>query len=153
MRLVDQHVAAQKRREEHVGPVVGRVPEADWPDGMRWCGKCQSFIPLFYASGSRCKACAWHASRMSKVKGAYGITQAEYDRVLALQGGLCAICRKRSTDRTLAVDHNHQTGVVRGLLCKPCNHDLLGAARESAWLLRRAADYLDNPPTSGEWTP
>lgn len=51
----------------------------------------------------------------------YGISIAEYDRLLAAQSGRCAICRGLSGGKNLAVDHNHKTGEVRGLLCKRCN--------------------------------
>lgn len=51
----------------------------------------------------------------------YGLTIDQYDEMLAVQGGLCAICRKPPTKLRLAVDHSHQTGEVRGLLCGRCN--------------------------------
>jgi hypothetical protein len=46
----------------------------------------------------------------------------------------------------LAIDHDHKTGVVRGLLCKRCNSDVLGAADERSDILLRAAAYLEAPP-------
>jgi len=50
----------------------------------------------------------------------YGITLTQYNEILSLQGGCCAICRKITTERLL-VDHDHATGQIRGLLCKRCN--------------------------------
>jgi hypothetical protein len=59
------------------------------------------------------------------------------------QKGVCAICLEpRPEDRTLRVDHDHETGVIRGLLCFRCNN-ALGDFREEYELFQRAADYLD----------
>ena len=81
----------------------------------------------------------------------YGLTPTQYNELSELQGGRCAICRNRQTMRAIAVDHSHKTGDVRGLLCKRCNHDLLGASFESVRILLAAAVYLIAPPTSGAW--
>ena len=54
----------------------------------------------------------------------YGMTMQEYKHMLALQGGVCAICRQPENEgykRNLSVDHDHETGQVRGLLCHQCN--------------------------------
>lgn len=51
----------------------------------------------------------------------YGITVEEYERILARQGGVCAICKKKPKGRYLCVDHCHRTGRIRGLLCSRCN--------------------------------
>jgi hypothetical protein len=128
-----------------------RVPESEWPDGERWCAGCQSFVPLWYCSGSRCKADASKARADARTEKVYGVGPDEYDRLFELQGGKCAICRKRQIDRRLAVDHNHKTGEARGLLCKRCNHDLLGAAYDTVEILQAAVLYLTTPPTSGLW--
>jgi len=125
---------------------VARVAAKDCPEGERWCAGCQSMVPTFYTSGSRCKACVSmraHAARLEKV---YGIDKAEYDRILKLQGGRCAICRNQSRTIRLATDHDHKTGDVRGLLCKRCNHDLLGGGHDSVAVLWSAIQYLLFPP-------
>nr|WP_279494490.1 endonuclease VII domain-containing protein [Actinocrispum wychmicini] len=77
----------------------------------------------------------------------YGITAEQYAALYTLQGGRCAICR-RATGRgkRLAVDHNHATGEVRGLLCKPCNRDVLGHLRDDVSAFERAIAYLTDPP-------
>ncbi|TMG36319.1 MAG: hypothetical protein E6H92_10035 [Chloroflexi bacterium] len=78
----------------------------------------------------------------------YGCDPAQFDAMLAAQGGLCAICRGpqtvrwRSRLKQLAVDHDHQTGHIRGLLCDACNHGL-GSFRNDTSLLRSAIDYLN----------
>lgn len=51
----------------------------------------------------------------------YGITQSEYELMLAQQGGVCALCGSPPKRYRLAVDHDHETGKIRGLLCTPCN--------------------------------
>lgn len=82
-----------------------------------------------------------HETRVGKV---YGLAPGEYDELLAAQDGVCAICR-RATGKTrrLAVDHDHDTGEVRGLLCNPCNRTVLS---HGGAVLRRAVAYLDSPP-------
>lgn len=77
----------------------------------------------------------WHALMMK-----YGITEAEYLRMLAGQGGVCAICERPSAIR-LCVDHNHETGEVRGLLCRGCNLSL-GYLRDDTFSAVSAAKYL-----------
>lgn len=73
----------------------------------------------------------------------YGLSPGEYDRMYASQGGKCAICQRATGKvKKLAVDHDHDTGLVRGLLCGPCNK-MVGYFRNSADAFRRAAAYLD----------
>jgi hypothetical protein len=83
------------------------------------------------------------ADRRSYLKRKYGMTLEDYDAMFEEQGGVCAICKKpRPEDRTLHVDHDHNTGTIRGLLCFRCNN-ALGDFEEEYELFRRAADYLD----------
>lgn len=83
------------------------------------------------------------SDRKSYLKRKYGMTLAEYERMFEAQGGVCAICDEaRPEERALHVDHDHETGVIRGLLCFRCNN-ALGDLREEYELFRRAADYLD----------
>lgn len=78
----------------------------------------------------------------------FGMTSAEYDRMLAEQGGRCAICKRRPTKGiSLHVDHEHRTKRVRGLLCFRCNN-ALGDFRDRADFLVAALHYLDPPPTA-----
>lgn len=147
----EQAAAAQARLAAHDGPHRKTVPKSEWPEGERWCAGCQSFIPLWLCSGSRCKACAGIAAHAGRLEKTYGITAAEYQAILDMQDGRCAICGTISRSRRLAVDHDHGEGSVRGLLCVSCNHDLLGAARDGTAILKAAIHYLENPPTSGRW--
>nr|MBA4770775.1 hypothetical protein [Sphingobium sp.] len=80
------------------------------------------------------------ARREGRLKATYGFGSAEYDAMLAKQGGRCAICRCES-DKHLHVDHCHSSGAVRGLLCSSCNTGL-GHFRDDAERLNRAVVYL-----------
>lgn len=79
----------------------------------------------------------------------YGIGTVQYEELLRLQGGGCAICGSRRPggpkNRSFAVDHHHATGAVRGLLCFHCN-TAIGHLREDPELLQRAIEYLDDTP-------
>jgi hypothetical protein len=83
-----------------------------------------------------------HATRVQRV---YGLADGEYDRLYAAQGGTCAFPRCRATGKVkrLAVDHDHETGEVRGLLCGPHNYQLVG---KFAGDLEDAIAYLADPP-------
>lgn len=78
----------------------------------------------------------------------YGITAEEYWAIYKFQGGVCYICRRaKGTGRKrLSVDHDHETGYIRGLLCGPCNLDVLGHLRDEPEAFLRGFDYLKNPP-------
>ena len=71
------------------------------------------------------------------------VTDDEYAELLERQGGVCAICRQPESvpGRSLAVDHDHATGAVRGLLCGRCNR-ALGYFRDDPALLAAAITYL-----------
>ena len=80
--------------------------------------------------------------RASFLRTRYGITPEQYDSMFASQDGKCAIC-ERSIERKLMVDHNHINGIVRGLLCGPCNR-FLGfiKADETARLAQNLLNYV-----------
>ena len=94
-------------------------------------------------------------ARVSQLKYKFGITLEEYNEMAEAQGGVCAICEKVNDTRrkgtndgedvkmSLAVDHNHKTGRVRGLLCGNCNTSL-GSFKDNPALLRKAIQYLEN---------
>lgn len=83
--------------------------------------------------------------RNTRLLTTYGITEAEYQVMFEQQGGRCAICRG-ARRQNLDVDHDHKTGLVRGLLCRRCNRRLLPAATDKPEVLQRAIDYLTDPP-------
>lgn len=139
-------------------------------DGKKFCYGCKQYINSSeFVEKRRCATCV--VLRPSGTKLAYrkqlspekrkeydreknlwtyfGMTSDEYEAILKLQGGVCAICgmREKATDhfsgqpRPLAVDHNHQTGTVRGLLCFKCNAGI-GMFNEDHRILVRASEYL-----------
>ncbi len=85
----------------------------------------------------------------------YGFDRGDYERLLEAQGGVCAICKEAPEPSTmlglgprtpvrkrkLAVDHCHDTGIVRGLVCYFCNNGL-GSFRDDPDMLEDAADYI-----------
>lgn len=80
----------------------------------------------------------------------YGISEQEYDKLLTKQNGVCAICERKCTkQKNLCVDHDHETGKVRGLLCDNCNVGL-GRFKDSLKLLLKAAEYLEIPNADKE---
>jgi len=147
--MPEQVELAQARKDAAPTPHRGRMPERDWPQGRRWCAGCQSFRRLgldVAPSASRCRPCASAASHASRTKSTFGLTPEQYDAILAAQGGVCAICGQRPVSKRLAVDHSHDTGDVRGLLCSKCNWELLGALHDSLALAWKALRYLALPP-------
>ena len=72
----------------------------------------------------------------------YGITEDQYQQILQLQNGVCAICLRHQRYKRLSIDHDHKTKRVRGLLCNWCNR-ALGKFVDSPIRLRRAAEYLE----------
>lgn len=161
--IEEQIEAAEGRRAEADelsrlrlgGPPVARVPKSAWPIGKRWCSGCQGYVPLFYCSGSRCKAHNALAAHSGRLESTYGIDRATYVALLDLQDGKCYICNQVPRTKRLAVDHDHKTGEVRGLLCadveRGCNHAVLGSleARTVDTVIAaayRLIDYMTKTP-------
>ena len=72
----------------------------------------------------------------------YGIDVPDYERILEEQGGGCYICGKKPTDRrALDIDHDHNTGKVRGLLCSKHNR-AIGLMGDDLLILIKALEYL-----------
>jgi hypothetical protein len=107
--------------------------------------------------GTYCSSCAKDINseehpmwgRLRRVKGKYKLTLDLYNRLYELKDGRCHICGKPlalhlNTDgiEVASVDHNHETGAVRGLLCRLCN-SMLGFARDDIGILSRAITYLE----------
>lgn len=93
---------------------------------------------------SKCRICDEHRKYKRFIFVTYGITWEEYTNLLIRQNHSCAICdTKISSKRTtkLFVDHCHDTGKVRGLLCSCCNHGL-GQFKDDVGLLEKAKLYL-----------
>lgn len=125
---------------------------------MKQCTKCGETKPLeaFHAQkwgdGRRpdCKECRREYGRRRQVERSrdlslrkYGINEADWLEVAAIQGGVCAICGNAPAEdrRPLCVDHDHATGYLRGLLCPTCNGGI-GMFKDDPSLLVAAAQYL-----------
>lgn len=145
---------SRARSQEAAPPVEGVI--------TKWCPKCSRDLPLEAFARSRgrrlgragwCKGCAsvYMASgtkRRSVLKRTYGITAERYDQMLRAQAGACAVCKhppakKTRQSKSLAVDHDHATGEVRGLLCGRCN-TALGLLREDPANIVALFNYLDD---------
>lgn len=147
----DQVVEARKRREVALadgGEPISRMKPEEWTAGHRWCSGCQSMVPLWYVSGSRCKACDSAAKYAAHIQKTYSISYSTYLDLYEFQGRRCFICGKQPKTLRLAVDHDHKTGQVRGLLCsgqRSCNHDVLGNISDLP-MAQRLVIYLETPP-------
>ena len=122
------------------------------------CKRCneERTIDQFYKNNkSTCKECLKEKTReykrsnvgyhrKSMLMKTYGLTLEDFDRMLKEQDYGCAICGSKSSgdSHSFRVDHNHETGEVRGLLCNPCNLTL-GNAKECSKRLRSCAEYLE----------
>lgn len=83
------------------------------------------------------------AGKKYRVKALYGLTLEEVQAMSEKQDNKCGICRDRFEDvHKVQIDHCHDTGKVRGLLCISCNW-LLGKSKDDPELLRKAALYLE----------
>ena len=97
------------------------------------------------------KSCEWclRRHRWNDLKKTTGLTRHQYEIMYQRQDGHCAICRRKDTikqrasiDRLLGVDHDHETGQIRGLLCYNCNLGI-GHLKDSPDILREAIRYLE----------
>lgn len=118
---------------------------SDWNLRHPYCKGCRS--KANYKSKIRNKDTyeqyrvkAAESSRRSYLKKTWGISLEEFNELRDSQDGLCAIC-KISTD-TFHIDHNHQTGKIRSLLCSNCNRGI-GYLKESSIILYAAIEYLN----------
>jgi hypothetical protein len=130
---------------EHVCVDCAALPEAEQPSRPRPAPhggprsrRCVTHYRAFRAS-QRSRV---HENRVTRI---YGLRPGEYERLLQLQGGTCAMprCKANGKRKRLAVDHDHETGEVRGLLCGPHNYELVG---RYAGDLHDAIAYLQDPP-------
>lgn len=80
-------------------------------------------------------------AKSRKLKFNYGITLEQYEVIVEIQNGKCAICKTLPANKRLSVDHNHVTGKVRGLLCLKCN-SAVAFAKEDVSILEEMISYI-----------
>jgi len=107
------------------------------------------------ADSARAVRREWYAANKDRHRsyalgGRYGITLQQYERILVAQGGRCACCGAASNrnGKRLFVDHDHETGAVRGLLCLKCNAGI-GALGDGLTGVGLALVYLSREVTAG----
>lgn len=146
------------QRNGSVVPKTNVRPRKAGP-GENWCSKCSQFLPVALFSKSKhrsnglvsvCKDCASDVNKEAydsertwarKIRSRYGMSVGEYNELHDRQDGKCAICKQSGMER-LHVDHCHETGAIRGLLCWRCN-TTLGKVEDSVELLASMINYLD----------
>lgn len=125
----------------------------------RGCGKSFQWVnsaERYCGADCRAEAKRIQAARASEAGrlaafAKFGLTPGQYAKMLEAQDGLCAICRQPPGTHRLAVDHDHSTGQIRGLLCAPCNvalggfHDDPARLRSAIAYLERSRDLPDPP--------
>ncbi|MBJ6638004.1 endonuclease VII domain-containing protein [Streptomyces sp. DHE7-1] len=138
--------AHHRRRREAMGKAVRE--RADVPPGHKLCRTCGEVKPhsdwhrnatASDGLATRCKTCRAIQGRQGHLKRQYGITETERDELIASQGGVCCICLAAVPAH---VDHCHETGRVRGVLCFSCNA-ALGQFKDQPEAIRRAAAYVE----------
>ncbi len=141
-------VLAQEHRSKNKKVNKNRIFDSD---GTKKCAKCKEIksITEFYKSNSTkdglyhtCIKCAKAYQKPILLK-QYGLTEEMYNIMGEKQDWCCAICGKHQDklDKTLAVDHNHETEKVRELLCGNCNR-AIGLFMEDPELLEKGANYI-----------
>lgn len=138
--------------------------EGDLHTGTRMCKVCtlrQPMTAFHYANRKTsrrrvCKGCCetrrkdWRAEnpaeasardRRRTLKTKYGISEDKFWEMLVDQEFSCATCHVKLTKATTHIDHDHRSGIVRGLLCFNCNV-AIGHFRDNPVLMERAASYV-----------
>ena len=123
------------------------------------CRKCSSEFSPYAPSEHYCSdTCKNYARADKALYNAYGIGVEDYRDLFVLQSGACKICKQVNTVKygkesvSLCVDHDHTSGIVRGLLCQTCN-SALGQFKDSETLLTSAIAYLKEPTKVFEPSP
>lgn len=145
----ETRVRAERRRR--AAGMKERPPTWD-EHGNRRCPNCNCYVDLSEIKGGYCLTCLPRVRRDHGLRVKYGITLVQLEQMVSNQDSRCAICLREFTeDRVPNVDHDHDCcpgemtcgKCIRGVLCRRCNHVLLGAANDDPQLLRRAANHVE----------
>jgi hypothetical protein len=125
------------------------VRDHSWvPEGFRWCPACRQAVAhedytknsrTATGFGSMCRSCKASADSAAYFYRKYKLTRNHVAAMRAAQDDRCAICSEAGPQH---LDHDHQIGVTRQLLCQRCNQGL-GLFRDDPAALRAAADYVE----------
>lgn len=144
----DRLIAAQKERDAKKAPEEKSAYRRQY-----WAANREKLLAQQRERGKRnyeADPASYRArNKRSRIQ-SYGLTEAEYGAMLTAQAGLCPLCDKEMDPPV--IDHCHDTGAVRGLLCRPCNAALgvLGDTEES---IRRVLSYLTRSSFGANSTP
>jgi hypothetical protein len=139
--------AARNYRERRLRSGLSVREKVDVPDRHKYCPGCRQVVPhegwhrsrhVRDGFASHCKACRRERQRRDHLKRTFGLTPEELQTLIASQGGVCAICDDGKPEH---IDHDHETGRIRGVLCGPCNMGL-GLFKDDPRRLEAAVDYL-----------
>lgn len=116
---------------------------ASAPDGRAYkCCECDAQYQKKYQAQEHVKEKNREYHRKHHLERTYGVTPEQYAEMLFIQGGRCAACTSDGDGKKLHLDHNHETGEVRGLLCWNCNA-AIGLLKEDVDRLRNLIAYLE----------
>lgn len=143
----DAKARSKKYREKHRTEILERNRKYYKSNKLEFNEKAKA-----YEASHKKERLDYYHSRKDKARSKYlqrsfGITLEQYNVLLEMQHGVCAICLEPETAtsngklKALAVDHDHSTNKIRGLLCANCNR-ALGGFKDNVERLRRAAEYL-----------
>ena len=137
---------ASQRKFQGLSPVPDHVPvsprnseKTHCPKGHEYAGDNLYIHPK--TGARRCLTCHTANTREWRLKNLYDLTAEAYDAMLETQGNSCDICAKSFEDFQPVVDHDHETGAVRAVLCTNCNTGL-GQFFDDPEILKKAIDYL-----------
>ena len=136
MRRASQKYKAAHREEIKKRERQRRLARQDDPEYRR--KKAAQSAAWRRADPERAK----RSERVARLKTRFGITEQQFEVMVRLQGGGCAICGKAPKSRRLAVEHDHVTGRVRGAVCHFCNRYRI--ANNNVTTARRVLEYLES---------
>lgn len=152
-----KHIRVEKVASQNYALIAMQAPSHNPPyrnykvrkqiiDGKLQCSKCRKWklLDAFGLSKISSTGYASWCNHCWKLHQLYHITSEEYDEILEKQNHACAICGSPDNNgrgNFFHVDHDHATGIVRGLLCASCN-TALGGFKESPAIMRKAIAYL-----------
>jgi hypothetical protein len=139
--------------EYQYGIVLSEHSVGYWNINCKSCGNIHIMETRSLRSGARSKKCEkyrspnWSGFERQDViiRKKYGISIEEFNNLLNFQNNCCAICSKpiQKLRRRMNIDHDHETGKVRGILCSGCNTGL-GHLGDNVEGLKKALHYLEN---------